>query len=109
MCLVSPLQEERADVEVATGAITFIYEEARNFYATDQYISRLGLELMTAATSSADTTLASQVLALGNAATVLSAAPSGSIIGAFSYNMHNIHPFDQTAVNLFALLKVTRD
>ncbi|CAD6578689.1 MAG: hypothetical protein TREMPRED_002243 [Tremellales sp. Tagirdzhanova-0007] len=79
-----------------TGAITFIYEEARNFYATDQYVSRLGLELMTAATSSADTTLASQVLALGNATAVLSAAPPSSVIGAFSFNMHNLHPFDQT-------------
>ena len=52
---------------------------------------------MTTATSSAATTLASQVLALSNASDVLSAAPQGSLIGAFSYNEHNLHPFDQLA------------
>ena len=102
-------KRKRADIKVATGAITFIYEEARNFYATDQYVSRLGLELMTAATSSADTTLASQVLALGNATAVLSAAPPSSVIGAFSFNMHNLHPFDQTGVSLSSSSKVTDD
>ena len=82
----------------ATGAITFIYEEARNFYGDDQYITRLATQLMTEATSAASTTLASQVLALGNASAVLAAAPTGSLIGAFNYNQHNLHPFDQDAV-----------
>ena len=58
---------------------------------------------MTSATSSAATTLASQVLALGNASAVLSGAPMGSLIGAFSYNLHNIHPFDQDAASPLSL------
>lgn len=81
------------------GSITFIYEEARNFYGVEQYVSRLSTQLMTTATSAAATTLAGQVLALGNATAVFSAAPANSIIGAFSYNQHNLHPFDQLAVS----------
>ncbi|ORY31254.1 hypothetical protein BCR39DRAFT_527136 [Naematelia encephala] len=80
-----------------SGAITFIYEEARNFYGTDQYVSRLTTDLLTSATGSAATTLASQVLALGNASAVLGSAAQGSISGAFAYNLVTIHPFDQLA------------
>ena len=89
---------ELKEVFLATGAITFIYEEARNFYGDDQYITRLATQIMTKATSAASTTLASQVLALGNASAVLAAAPTGSLIGAFNYNQHNLHLFDQDAV-----------
>jgi hypothetical protein len=83
----------------ATGAITYIYEEARNFYATDQYVSRLATLLMTSAVSSASTDLALQVLQSNNAATLLAAAPADAIMGAFSYNEHNLHPFDMFAVS----------
>lgn len=49
-------------------------------------------QVMTSATSAAATTFVTQVLALGNASAVLTAAPTGSLIGAFSYNLHNLHP-----------------
>ena len=88
---------------VATGAITFIWEEARNFYATDQYVERLNLELLGSASAMAGTELASQILALGNASAVLAAAPGGSVIGAFAYNSWNLRPFDQLAVKSSAL------
>jgi hypothetical protein len=55
--------------------------------------------MMTMATSAAATTLASQVLALGNASAVLAAAPEGTLAGAFSYNLHNLAPFNQDAVS----------
>lgn len=58
---------------------------------------RLSTQLMRTASSSAATELASQVLALGNATAVLAAAPPSSLIGAFSYNEHNLRPFDQLA------------
>ena len=94
--------------KAAMGAITFIYEEARNFYAMDQYVSRLATQLMTSSTSAAATTLASQVLALGNASAVIAGAPMGSLIGAFSYNQHNLHPFDQDAVSAMPGLREYR-
>ncbi|KAK8850590.1 hypothetical protein IAR55_004509 [Kwoniella newhampshirensis] len=81
-----------------TGAMTFLYEEARNFYAAGQYVSRLSTELMTSAGSAAATTLASQILALGNASAVLTTgAQAGAVIAPFSYNLHNLRPFDQLA------------
>jgi hypothetical protein len=80
--------------------MTFVYEEARNSYGVEQYVSRLSTMLMRAAGDAGATTLASQVLALGNSSAVLAAAPEGSLIGAFSYNEHNLHPFDQLAVRL---------
>jgi hypothetical protein len=73
--------------------------KARNFYGSDQYITRLNTEMMTSATSSAATTLANQVLQRNDAANILRTAPSGSLIGAFSYNQHNLAPFNQDAVS----------
>ncbi|KAK1923232.1 hypothetical protein DB88DRAFT_547225 [Papiliotrema laurentii] len=87
------------------GSMTFVYEEARNFYGVEQYVSRLSTMLMRAAGDAGATTLASQVLALGNSSAVLAAAPEGSLIGAFSYNEHNLHPFDQLAFTF--LISVT--
>ncbi len=83
----------------ATGAMTFIYEEARNFYGTDQYVTRLGLQLMSSVSSAASTTFAGQVLSLGNASAVLAVAPPGTVSDGFSYNEHNLAPFDQTGVS----------
>jgi len=77
--------------------MTFVFEEARNFYGAEQYLMRLGTQLMRKASASAATELASQVLALGNATAVLAAADPSSLIGPFSYNEHNLHPFDQLA------------
>jgi hypothetical protein len=84
----------------AQGAISFYFGEARNFYGSEQYVQRLTTELVTTATGSAATTLAGQVLALGNASAVLAAAPTGTISGAFNYNQHNLQPFDMTGVRL---------
>lgn len=78
-----------------TGAMTFVWEEARNFYGTEQYIQRLTLAMMTTAAGQASTKLADQVLALGNATATLAAAPAGTIAGAFNYNSHDLRPFDQ--------------
>ncbi|WWD20771.1 hypothetical protein CI109_105248 [Kwoniella shandongensis] len=81
-----------------TGAMTFLYEEARNFYAAGQYVSRLTTQLMTSAGLSAATELSSQILALGNASAVLTTgAEAGAVVAPFSYNLHNLRPFDQLA------------
>ncbi|OCF45653.1 hypothetical protein I317_00556 [Kwoniella heveanensis CBS 569] len=80
------------------GAMTFVYEEARNFYASGQYVSRLSTQLMTTAGNSAATTLASQILALGNASAVLTTgAQARAVASPFAYNQHNLRPFDQLA------------
>lgn len=84
----------------ASGAITFIYIDARNFYAAEQYVTRLASQLFTQVAATAGAELATQVLALGNASAVLSAAQPGALIGAFSYNQHTIAPFDMTAVGV---------
>lgn len=88
-------------ISPAAGAMTLVYEEARNFYGTDQYISRLGLSLMTNPASSAGTTLATQVLALGNATAVLSSTGGKNIIGAFAYSEYNLRPFDELGVSRY--------
>lgn len=88
---------ELAVLILASGAMTLVYEEARNFYGVEQYVLRLGTMMMRNAVASAGSTLAGQVLQLGNASAVLSAAAPETIIGAFSYNEHNLHPFDQLA------------
>jgi hypothetical protein len=77
--------------------MTLVFEEARNFYGEEQYLMRLSTQLMRNAGSSAANELADQVLALDNATAVLAATSPSSIIGAFSYNEHNLHPFDQLA------------
>ena len=97
-CVIYTLSDVKCSYTIATGAITFIWEEARNFYATDQYVERLNLELFGTATAMAGTELASQIFSLGNASAVLAAAPGGSVIGAFAYNSWNLRPFDQLAV-----------
>ncbi|KAL7423026.1 hypothetical protein Q5752_002325 [Cryptotrichosporon argae] len=79
------------------GAMTFVYEEARNFYGTDQYVARLALQLMTSAGGAGASTLAGQVLALSNASAVVAAAPAGSLAGAFSYSQYDLRPFDELA------------
>lgn len=94
-----PLGRVALTVIQAGGAITFIYEEARNFYGANQYITRLSGRIMTQAASSAGTQLASQILAQGNASAILAAAPEGTVTGPFNYNLHNLHPFDQLAVS----------
>ncbi|WWC98466.1 hypothetical protein V866_005357 [Kwoniella sp. B9012] len=81
-----------------TGAMTFLYEEARNFYAGNQYVARIGSMVMTTGGNSAATELASQILALGNASAVLTTgAQAGAVVSPFSYNLHNLRPFDQLA------------
>lgn len=95
---VRSVQDMIAD-EVAAGAITFIMSEARNFYAAEQYVLRLGNEFTTMATSSASTELANQVLALGNATQVLQAIQPSSLIGAFGVSQYTLQPFDQLAVS----------
>lgn len=76
------------------GAITLVWQEARNFYGTEQYIQRLSLELITSATGQASSQLALQVLQLANASTVIAEAPSGTLGRAFNYNSHDLRPFD---------------
>ncbi|WVR08674.1 hypothetical protein IAU60_005732 [Kwoniella sp. DSM 27419] len=81
-----------------SGAMTFVYEEARNFYGEGQYVSRLSLQIMQMAGQSAATTLASQILALDNASAVLTTgSQAGAVVNPFSYNEHNLRPFDQLA------------
>ncbi|WWC65253.1 uncharacterized protein I303_107870 [Kwoniella dejecticola CBS 10117] len=81
-----------------TGAMTFLYEESRNFYAANQYVSRLASMIMTTGGNSAATTLASQILSLSNASEVLTTGSGAIAVSApFSYNLHNLRPFDQLA------------
>lgn len=79
--------------------MTFIFNEARNFYGSDQYVFRLGVEVMTAASALASVQFANQVLALGNVSDVLAAAPENTVSGGFAYNIHSPRPFDQFAVS----------
>lgn len=86
-------------MDIAAGALTFIVSESRNFYATEQYVLRLGNEFATMAGASAGRELASQVLALGNATAVLQAVEPQALIGAFGSSQWTLQPFDQLAVS----------
>lgn len=83
--------------------MTFVYEDARNFYANEQYIARLGPEVMLRGARAASNEFALQVLQLGNG-NILAAAPQDTVAGAFRYNLHNLRPFDMLAVSLPARL-----
>ncbi|WWC72649.1 uncharacterized protein I206_106613 [Kwoniella pini CBS 10737] len=81
-----------------TGAMTFLYEESRNFYASNQYVSRLASMIMTIGGNNAATNLASQILSLNNASEVLITGSGAMAISTpFNYNLHNLVPFDQLA------------
>lgn len=92
------------------GAVSFYYEEARNFYTTNQYLSYLVTQLLTAAGNQAALEFASRQLTMATSSgttnfTALSTsiAPSEGQIGfssslltePFSYSQFNLHPFDQ--------------
>lgn len=93
------------------GSMALYYEEARNFYSTNQYLIYHGTDTMNAAANSAAQQFAArqlQQLSAGGGApnfTALSTSispPMGQkgfssslITQPFAYSLYNIHPFDQ--------------
>lgn len=91
------------------GAVSFYYEEARNFYTTNQYLSFFTTQLLNSAGNEAAMQFAARQLTAATTGTVnytaLSTAispPSGSqgfssslLTQPFSYSTFNLHPFDQ--------------
>ncbi|KAJ9117409.1 hypothetical protein QFC24_006505 [Naganishia onofrii] len=84
-----------------TGAVTFIYTEARNFYAANQYISTQITTLLNSATQRASISLlTSTLLNPSNSSTGITqllAADPASLSHAFGYNEHNLQPLNQLA------------
>ncbi|KAJ9093878.1 hypothetical protein QFC21_006251 [Naganishia friedmannii] len=84
-----------------TGAVTFIYTEARNFYAANQYIATQIITLLNSATQRASLSLlTTTVLNPRNSSTgipQLAAADPTSLSYAFGYNEHNLQPLNQLA------------
>ncbi|KAJ9114042.1 hypothetical protein QFC22_005862 [Naganishia vaughanmartiniae] len=84
-----------------TGAVTFIYTEARNFYAANQYISTQTTALINSATQHASIQLLTSTLLspFNSSAGIpqLLAADPASLTYAFGYNEHNLQPLNQLA------------
>ena len=77
------------------GAITFYYEEARNFYGTNQYVSLLTLQLLESAIAQASQQFVSQYT--GSAAALTTALNGNALTYPFYYSQFNLRPFDQLA------------
>jgi len=77
------------------GAISFFYEEARNFYATNQYISLLGLQTIESAIAQASRQFVSQFT--GSADALATALAGNALTYPFGYSQFNLRPFDQLA------------
>lgn len=68
------------------GAITFYYQEARNFYTQNQYVSLLSVRLINSAIAQASTQFAQQILRNAAPATNGGAANATALISAVSGN-----------------------
>jgi hypothetical protein len=92
------------------GAMSFYYEEARNFYTENQYVAFHTTQLMADAGSQAGAQFAARQLTAATASTppnytalTTSISPPTGVEGyssslltqPFSYSQFNIHPFDQ--------------
>ncbi|GHJ90006.1 hypothetical protein NliqN6_6408 [Naganishia liquefaciens] len=85
-----------------SGAVTFIYTEARNFYAANQYIATQVVSLLNSATQQASRTHALTVLnqaaaGVDGGVNHLTTADPAALTYAFGYNEHNLQPEDQLA------------
>ena len=91
------------------GAMSFYYEEARNFYTTNQYLAFFTTKLLESAGNQAAMQFAARQLTAATTGTVNFTALSTSIsppagrqgfsssllTQPFSYSQFNLHPFDQ--------------
>ncbi|KAJ9105007.1 hypothetical protein QFC20_004448 [Naganishia adeliensis] len=85
-----------------SGAVTFIYTEARNFYAANQYIATQVTTLLNSATQQASRTHALTVLnqaaaGVDGGVNYLTTADPSALTYAFGYNEHNLQPLNQLA------------
>ncbi|CAD6576073.1 MAG: hypothetical protein CYPHOPRED_005864 [Cyphobasidiales sp. Tagirdzhanova-0007] len=88
------------------GAISFIYEEARDFYSENQYVSLLANELINSAIAMASmrfvTRFANAAAPATNGGTANATSLSTALMGnalsyPFLYSQFNLRPFDQLA------------
>lgn len=86
------------------GSVAIIYTESRNFFTSNQYVSTQTVELVTAASNQAASTLIDNYLGSTNdAAGVADTASAGGGAGRmvltrpFGYSEYNLAPFDQLA------------
>ncbi|KAK9896046.1 hypothetical protein P389DRAFT_73741 [Cystobasidium minutum MCA 4210] len=88
------------------GAISFFYTEARNIYASQQYVVPLSTQLLSSAIAQASSQFASQIVSAaapggGNAGgniTALNSALNGKALAyPFWYSQFNLRPYDQLA------------
>ncbi|KAI5449662.1 hypothetical protein NCC49_004123 [Naganishia albida] len=85
-----------------SGAVTFIYTEARNFYAANQYLATQLTTLLNSATQEASIAHAQTVLnqaaaGVDGGVNYLTAADPSALTYAFGYNEHNLQPLNQLA------------
>lgn len=81
---------------------TFIYTEARNFYAANQYLATQVTTLLNSATQEASIAHAQTVLnqaaaGVDGGVNYLTAADPSALTYAFGYNEHNLQPLNQLA------------
>jgi hypothetical protein len=84
------------------GAVGLFYEEARNFFTSNQYIATQMIELVTSASNTAASTMIRTVLnqasaGVGGGAAYLTGAQRMALTRPFSYSEYNLRPFDQLA------------
>jgi len=81
------------------GALAFYYEEARNFYGTNQYIVALADKSIRSGIQQANVnfanTLLANAVAAGNTNALTTASNSNALASPFGYSTFNLRPFDQ--------------
>lgn len=78
------------------GAIAIYYEEARNFYAANQYVTFHSTRVIEAAIAQASAQLASILLGSGGGTAALTTAANGNALSyPFYFSQFNLVPFDQ--------------
>lgn len=78
------------------GAIALYYEEARNFYAANQYVTFHSTRIIEAAIAQASEQLASILLGSGGGTAALTTAANGNALSyPFYFSQFNLVPFDQ--------------
>lgn len=82
--------------------MSFFYEEARNFYATNQYIVTLANIVINSAVNTANVEFAQNLLntaaTAGSTAALTTAITGSALTQPFGYSTWNLVPFDQIVV-----------
>lgn len=90
----------------SNGAVSFYYEEARNFYSTNQYVVYYTTIMLETAFSLASSTFTSRIIQTASSganfnftafSTSIPSSTSSLLTQPFSYSTFNLHPFDQLA------------